>query len=754
MERIFYKIKNTVGKSKALMIVLVFLIISLSWIFLTEWLVDKIDFNIINRSTFSLIKGSFYVILAAVFLYELVKKSFVSFEKEKAIALEHENLYKLIAENTDDVIWRLNILTGKFIYISPSIRKLTGFTPEEIYNQSPEITLTKKYVELYTIEFPKRNFRDEHSDNYKTKAFETEQFCKDGSTVMTEIVSTLITNEYGVVNEIVGVTRNITERKKVENLLKESVDKYRNLVEYSIEGIGIAKGNKIVYGNKALLDIFGYDSFIEFTRIPLINHVAPDSKNLIAEILGRNDRIAGDSSTYEIKIKRKDGSIRVVEIASTLMNIDNENYTQSTFRDITDKKQAEEALKESEIRYRTLVETADDAIILSDLNGNSLFRNNGYYKNLGLKSEDYPNHDIHSTIHPDDEQNIRSGNEELFKNGFQKGEYRVLHKLGHWVYRSARSVLVYDDQNKPKYILSIARDISERKRFEFELELHKNHLEEQIKTRTDELDHANKILKNEFEKEKEYELMLQKSLEREKELNELKSRFISTASHEFRTPLTSVMSSAELIQRYGEKWSVEKRNTHLNRIKNSVDYLTKLLDEVLTISRAETGKILFNPNEMDLYSHCLEIIQEAKLYCNDKHNFVFEYTLEKNKYKLDGKLIKFIILNLLSNAFKYSPEGGEVKLEITGDEQYITFLVKDNGIGIPETDRIHLFEPFHRGKNIDEIQGTGLGLSIVQKSVEIHEGSISFSSINGVGTTFIVKIPVGEIGEQKKDTIY
>lgn len=304
-----------------------------------------------------------------------------------------------------------------------------------------------------------------------------------------------------------------------------------------------------------------------------------------------------------------------------------------------------------------------------------------------------------------------------------------------------------------KTVLVTIVDITDRKKAELELELYKNHLEEIVKTRTAELDHANKTLINEFEKEKEYELMLQKSLEKEKELSELKSRFISTASHEFRTPLTSVMSSAELIQRYGDNWSIEKRNNHIERIKNSVDYLTKLLDEVLTISRAETGKILFNPQMIDFYDHCIAIIQEAKLHCSDKHQFVFEYSLSKNNYMLDEKLIKFIILNLLSNAFKYSPNGGEVRLDISGGEQYITIKVKDNGIGITDADRIHLFEPFHRGKNIDEIPGTGLGLSIVQKSVEIHEGKISYNSIIGKGTTFIINIPVGGLNERQKNII-
>ena len=277
---------------------------------------------------------------------------------------------------------------------------------------------------------------------------------------------------------------------------------------------------------------------------------------------------------------------------------------------------------------------------------------------------------------------------------------------------------------------------------EKELEMHRNNLEALVKSRTKELDTANIKLTQEIEKEKKYEIMLQQALQKEKELNELKSKFISTTSHEFRTPLTSVLSSAELILRYRNNWGDEKLNHHLKKIKSSVDYLTKLLDDVLTISRSESGKINFNPIKTNLYQICSEIIEDLKSSISEKHKFKFVYSKKRKEFLLDQKLIRFMLVNLLSNAFKYSPEGGKVELNINIVKSSIIITVTDEGIGIPNDDMPYLFETFHRGKNTIEIPGTGLGLSIVQRAVNMHNGVINVESRENEGTKFIITIPI------------
>jgi len=192
-------------------------------------------------------------------------------------------------------------------------------------------------------------------------------------------------------------------------------------------------------------------------------------------------------------------------------------------------------------------------------------------------------------------------------------------------------------------------------RSETELADYRNHLEELVQLRTQEWNNANEELQIQIEREKEVELMLEQSLEKEKELSEMQSRFISTTSHEFRTPLAAVLSSTELLQRYASKWDANKKNEHYNRIIESIEYLTKLLDEVLTISKTESGKISFKPESVDLFQLISECEKDNKSLLTEKHKLELNYKAEEKLFRLDRKLMKFIFNNLLSNAAKYSP---------------------------------------------------------------------------------------------------
>ncbi len=314
-------------------------------------------------------------------------------------------------------------------------------------------------------------------------------------------------------------------------------------------------------------------------------------------------------------------------------------------------------------------------------------------------------------------------------------------KDGELYWESANISPLRNDKGKITHFVAVKEDITEKVHAEKELEMYRNHLEEIVEARTMDLDKANRKLTEEINKEKEYELMLKQSLEKEKELSELKTRFISTASHEFRTPLTSVLSSTELIERYSKRWTEEKFNEHINRIKNAVDYLTKLLDDVLTISRTDTGKIFFNPQPLNLREFCKAILLEVNAQSKADHKLIFKYLLKKKDFLMDQKLLKFMLTNLLSNAYKYSPKGGKIEFSISSVKDKICIKVSDEGIGIPDDDKNHLFEPFHRGLNTIEIHGTGLGMSIVKKAVDLHNGKIEFESELNKGTTFTISLP-------------
>jgi PAS domain S-box-containing protein len=422
------------------------------------------------------------------------------------------------------------------------------------------------------------------------------------------------------------------------------------------------------------------------------------------------------------------------------------------FSDVTKEYETYKALESNERFLKESQLAGGIGSYMMDIKANIWTASEGLDKIFGLeRDDDKSTSGWISVVHPDWRKEMSDYflNEVIGqKKRFDK-EYIIIRKndgAERWVHGAGE--LEFNENGEPVKMLGTIQDITDRVKAKQELEMYRNHLEELIAVRTADLDKVNARLVDEIQKAKEYEMMLQTSLKKEQELNEFKTRFISTTSHEFRTPLTSILSSTELLKRYGKKWDREKIDEHLNRIKFSVEHLTKLLDDVLTISRTENGRINYNPQFINLRELCEEIIGEAKSHSNSSHIFIYNYDAGKNNFVLDPKLIRFILLNLLSNAFKYSPEGGKIDMNISADEKYLHFKIEDNGIGIPEGDCKHLFEPFHRGKNVSNISGTGLGLSIVQKSVEIHSGFIKYKSVEGKGTTFTIKIPWGPYDEE------
>ncbi|HZW38122.1 MAG TPA: PAS domain S-box protein [Ignavibacteriaceae bacterium] len=378
-----------------------------------------------------------------------------------------------------------------------------------------------------------------------------------------------------------------------------------------------------------------------------------------------------------------------------------------------------------------------------DLINNKLQWSNETCKIFGIEPKSFSGsiEEFFSLTHPDDldkitEEYQRSlNNKEIFSI-----DHRIISPDGKIRFVHDRCTHYYNDKG-PYSSLGIIKDITEQVLAQKEIDIYRNHLEELVRTRTEKLAITNSKLELEIEKGKQVEMLLKESLEKEKELNILKTRFISTTSHEFRTPLSSILSSMQLVQRYRKKWNDEELDIHFERIKKSVQHLTKLLDDILIISRSESGIISLNPEDFDLRKLCSNVYEEVKHLATINHKFTFIYECERDNYKLDKKLMQFILENLLSNAFKYSPNGGNVHFSVTGNVSDIQITISDEGIGIPSDDKKHLFEPFHRSKNTGDIPGTGLGLSIVHRAVEMHKGKIEYITKLNKGTKFIVNIP-------------
>lgn len=231
-------------------------------------------------------------------------------------------------------------------------------------------------------------------------------------------------------------------------------------------------------------------------------------------------------------------------------------------------------------------------------------------------------------------------------------------------------------------------------------------------------------------------------LKKESDLNQLKSQFLSMISHDFRLPLTTIQSTVELLEYKGNECSEEQKKQYFEYIYSGISKVTEMLDDVLELSKLELGNIEFEPSLMDVNRVCLDVLEELKISDRHQHEFKFIHGDRNIPVVLDEKLLRQCLLNLLSNACKYSPQNSLISLHLDCQDDRVLFSVKDRGLGIPPEEQNNLFQSFHRASNVRDIPGTGLGLMIVKKCVELHGGNITVESQIDVGTTFNITLPL------------
>jgi two-component system sensor kinase FixL len=286
-----------------------------------------------------------------------------------------------------------------------------------------------------------------------------------------------------------------------------------------------------------------------------------------------------------------------------------------------------------------------------------------------------------------------------------------------------------------KIFTGFIHDLSLQKEAEEQLKGYAIHLEELVEERTVSLRYS----LEELQQAKE-EVSL--SLEKEKELGQLKSRFVSMASHEFRTPLSAVQLSASLIEKYAAPFDSPNITKHVARIKSAVGNLTTILNDFLSLEKLEAGKVEPAFNSFDLVKLSEEITEEMQLVAKQDQNIIYQHTGVNSMVKLDQNLVKNCVINLIANAIKYSGENTFIEFNTEINDHSSIITVKDNGIGIPETDQKHLFEAFFRAHNTGNIPGTGLGLNIVARYADLMKGKVNFKSDVNQGTLFTISFPI------------
>ncbi len=375
-------------------------------------------------------------------------------------------------------------------------------------------------------------------------------------------------------------------------------------------------------------------------------------------------------------------------------------------------KQTELALQESEERFRQMAENVRQVFWMTNKDSSSIIYISPAYERMWGRSckRLYENPlAFVEAIHPEDQEKVLAAIKKQIKGEYDE-EYRIIQPNGNIRWVRDRAFPIQNETGQVYRIVGVTEDITDRKLAESEIH---------------------------------------NALAKEKELSQLKSRFITIASHEFRTPLTTILSAAQALRAYFHKWTDEKKFSYLQYVEDAVGHMSGLLNDVLVIAKAEAGKLEFSPVEIDLVKFCSELTEEMQLSDRNQHtiNFIicsncFGVSASSVRAYMDEKLLRHIFSNLLSNAIKYSPSDSAVQFRLTCENDYAISQIQDAGIGIPPQDQKLLFDPFHRAENVGNIPGTGLGLTIVKNSCSIHGGSISVDSEVGKGTTFTVILPL------------
>ena len=301
-----------------------------------------------------------------------------------------------------------------------------------------------------------------------------------------------------------------------------------------------------------------------------------------------------------------------------------------------------------------------------------------------------------------------------------------------------------DDQ---LFVIAFIVDITRRKNTEEEIQEQQKELQRMATTLRDlnrdleqKVEERTTILKEALQKLEKSQIEIQEALQKEKQLNEIKSRFMSIASHEFRTPLSTVLSSASLLSKYSTGEDQPKRERHIEKIKSSVRSLNGILEDFLSLGKLEEGKISIHTEEFDVQEFIFSIVEEMNPLLKTNQHLSVDHK-GFSKAVSDKRLIKNILINLITNAIKFSDEGSTVQLNVSAAEDVISFEVIDRGIGIPKDEFEHLFSSFYRARNAVNIQGTGLGLHIVKRYLELLQGEIQVETEVGKGSKFSIQIP-------------
>ena len=646
-------------------------------------------------------------------LREIVERKQVS-----EILRESQAQLQDLFDNANDLMQSISLIDNRFIYVNRAWRETLGYSEEEIKQLSISDILHPDCRQAYLQVLAQLRAGTLN----QIERIEVTYLTKEGTSVL---LAGGVNCRYSEGRPVAtrSIFRDVTAQKQVQQALQESEAKHRALLNDASDAILQAdtQGN-LIEANRSAEMLLGLTQ-AEICQMTVAQIHPPQEQT---RLLSAFDHILllGSGRVQDTLVLRKDGAIIPVDITSSVVKYLGKRVVQSIIRDISDRKQAELSLRESQQFMQSVADSSPNILYICDLiEHRNLYANREIIHQLGYSPEAIQAmgaNFLPNLVHPDDLEQVKrhcAAIANAADGEVLEVEYRIRHVDGQWHWFNSRDTIFKRDlEGRVQQSIGTAQDISERKRSET--------------------------------KRRQAEENIRKALAKEKELNDLKSRFVSMTSHEFRTPLAVIASSASILKDFSHKLDEAKKQKHLQTIQTYVKHTTQLLDDILLINKAEAGKLAFDPVPLDLAVFCRGLVDDLQISApHHRLNLTIGaaiHPIEQTppaKVCVDKKLLRQILTNLLSNGTKYSPERSLVSLDLRLDSTQAVFQVKDQGIGIPPEDLPKLFESFHRAQNVGTIPGTGLGLSITQKCVELHGGHITVSSEVGVGTTFTVIIP-------------
>jgi PAS domain S-box-containing protein len=501
---------------------------------------------------------------------------------------------------------------------------------------------------------------------------------------------------FGIAVYSIDMTETIESRKK----LKDSQEEFKKVIDTindivfrtSAEGV-------FIYLNQAWEKTMGF-SLEESIGKSIFDFIAPAQVEHCTELFNTVINNRGSSCTYEVPMVSKDLSIKWIRISITVLTNEFEVITGTSgiLTDVTD-------AKRNEHLYQLLSNNIEDILSLHETDGTILYASVAVYQHLGYLQEELIGIKPFEFIHPDEREPVIlrfAHNEHNNEKNYLL--YRFQHLNGTYKWLESNTKAVFDEFYNKEIIIISTRVVDERM---------------------------------------EAEQKLMESYQKEKELNELKSKFVSMASHEFRTPMTAIKSSAEIAEMLlsSSQPDIIKIGGFLKTIDKEVDRMSQLIDEILNLGKIEGRNYFIKKEWSDIIEIAKDCSERQIAKQNDGRKIPIEIIGQPRKVMVDETQIRHIIDNLLSNALKYSEGRKEPSITFIFDDADLQIHIRDHGIGIPKADQSKIFNMFFRARNTQDIIGTGVGLALVEKFVDMHHGKISFESIENIGSIFVISLP-------------